>query len=235
MAYVYSPPPPNPVRVARRHAARLGDHRDRRGDDRGDGAGYHGLHRLPPLAPAPAPSRDPGAAEPTLARRRKPSATAPPMQAAAPAAHAAGAAQDQSPVWGRPSGAVPGTVPGSASSAIVTACASAVSSTVKRWSHCSRACTPWSSRRPAPAGRLGPAAARQRLRPSRTGPLRRSRPCVLLPGGVWPCRHVTADAVACRLVPDDAAREEGLGRGRRGASRQVPGGRGFTERTRERA
>ena len=38
------------------------------------------------------------------------------------------------------------------------------------------------------------------------GPLRRSRPCVLLPGGVWPCRHVTADAVVCRLVPDDAAR-----------------------------
>ena len=36
--------PLNPVRVARRHAARVGDLRDRRGDDRGDGAGYHDLH-----------------------------------------------------------------------------------------------------------------------------------------------------------------------------------------------
>lgn len=41
--------------------------------------------------------------------------------------------------------------------------------------------------------------------------------------------------MACRPVPDDDARGEGLGRGRRGASRQVPGGRGFTERTRKRA
>lgn len=86
--------PLNPIRVARRHAARVGDHRDRRGDDHGDGAGYHDLHRLPPLAPVPAPSRDPGAAEPTLAQRRKPNAIAPPTHAAAPAAHAAGTNQD---------------------------------------------------------------------------------------------------------------------------------------------
>lgn len=41
--------------------------------------------------------------------------------------------------------------------------------------------------------------------------------------------------MACRPVPDDDARGKRLGRGRRGASRQVPGCRGFTERTRERA
>ena len=56
---------------------------------------------------------------------------APPTHAAAPAAHAAGTTQDQSPVWGRPPGVVPGAVPGRASSAMVTAWASAVPSTVK--------------------------------------------------------------------------------------------------------
>ena len=51
------------------------------------------------------------AAGAALARRREPSAIAPLTHAAAPAAHAAGTSQDQSPVWGRPPGVVPGAVP----------------------------------------------------------------------------------------------------------------------------
>lgn len=107
-----------PVRVARRHAARVGDERYHRGDDRSDGAGDHDLHRFPPFAPL-------------FGRRREPSAIAPPTHAAVPAAHAPGTSQDQSPVWGRPPGVVPGAVPGRALSAIVAACTSAVSSTTK--------------------------------------------------------------------------------------------------------
>lgn len=80
-----------PIRVASRHAARVGDERDHRGEDHGDGAGDHGLHRFPPLAWALG-RRDPGRAGPSPARRREPSAIAPPTHAAAPAAHAAGTA-----------------------------------------------------------------------------------------------------------------------------------------------
>ena len=71
-----------PIRVASRHAARVGDERDHRGEDRGDGAGDHGLHRFPPLAWALG-RRDPGRAGPSPARRREPSARAPPTHAAA--------------------------------------------------------------------------------------------------------------------------------------------------------
>lgn len=42
----------NPIGVPRRHAARVDDERDRRGEDRRDGAGDHGPHRLAPFVPA---------------------------------------------------------------------------------------------------------------------------------------------------------------------------------------
>lgn len=52
-----------PVRAARRHAARVGDERYRRGDDRCDGAGDHGIHRFPPLTRALRPRGRPAGAQ----------------------------------------------------------------------------------------------------------------------------------------------------------------------------